>query len=49
MPMGISGAPMTFSKIVSQILGDFVAVYIDDKCIFSESAKEHETSQNSNG
>ena len=43
MPMGISGAPMTFSKIVSQILGDldFVAVYIDDICIFSESAKEH--------
>ena len=43
MPMGVSGAPMCFSKIMSQILGDldFVAIYIDDICIFSESANDH--------
>ena len=43
MPMGISNAPMVFSKIMQQILGDleFVTLYIDDVCIFSESIEEH--------
>ena len=43
MPMGISGAPITYSKFMSKILGDldFVAVYIYDICIFREAANQH--------
>lgn len=43
MPMGISNAPMVFSMIMQQVLGDldFVVVYIDDICIFSESMEQH--------
>ena len=43
MPMGISNAPMVFSMIMQQILGDldFVVVYIDDVCIFSETMEQH--------
>ena len=34
---------MAYSKIMSEILGDldFVAVYIDDICIFSGTANRH--------
>ena len=43
MPQGIMNAPMVFSRIMNRILGDleFVVVYIDDICIFSETLAEH--------
>lgn len=43
MPMGVMNAPMVFSRIINQILGDleFVVVYIDDICIFSNTIDEH--------
>jgi len=43
MPMGLMNAPMFFQMIGDQILGDldFVIVYIDDICIFSESMEQH--------
>ena len=39
MPMEVSNAPMVFSQIMQQVLGDldFVVVYIDDICVFSET------------
>ena len=43
MPQGLRNAPMIFSKIMNQILGDleFTVVYIDDIVIFSKTAEEH--------
>ena len=43
MPMGIMNAPMVFTRVMHEILGDlnFVFVYIDDICIFSETVREH--------
>ena len=45
MPMGVVNAPMMFSKIMNQILGDceFLVIYIDDICIFSRTLDEHLT------
>ena len=43
MPMGVSNAPMVFSQVMQQVLGDleFCVVYIDDICVFSETEEEH--------
>ena len=43
MPMGVMNAPMTFSMIMNQVLGDlsFVLVYMDDIVIFSNSIDDH--------
>ena len=43
MPQGIMNALIVFSRIMYRILGDleFVVVYIDDICIFSETLAEH--------
>ena len=44
MPMGIMNAPMVFTRVMHEILGDlnFVFVYIDDICIFSENGRTYE-------
>ena len=43
MPMGVSNGPMVFSSIMHRILGDFdfVFVYVDDICIYSETIEDH--------
>jgi hypothetical protein len=44
MPMGVKNAPMVFSRIMYQVLGefgDFVITYIDDICIYSNTLEEH--------
>jgi len=43
MAMGLKNSPIIFCKIMHMILGDlpFVIIYIDDMCIFSESAAQH--------
>lgn len=43
MPMGLSGAPKTFQRLMEQILGDleYVECYLDDVIIHSTSVEAH--------
>ena len=43
MPMGIMNAPIVFTRIMSELLGDldFVVIYMDDICIFSNTIENH--------
>ena len=43
MPFGLSTAPKTFQRVISQIIADldFIRVYLDDILIFSTTQKEH--------
>jgi len=43
MPMGLTNAPIIFSMVMYEILGqyEFVIVYFDDICIYSNTVEEH--------
>ena len=45
MPFGLSNAPAHFSRVMQQLfapyLYDFMVVYLDDLCIFSDSVQDH--------
>ena len=46
MPFGLQGAPATFQHLMDRVLhgvGDFVAAYLDDIVIFSETWEDHLT------
>ena len=44
MPFGLQGAPATFQRLMDQVirgLGEFLAAYLDDLIVFSETWTEH--------
>ena len=45
MPFGLKGAPVTFQRLMTKVLGlylyDFVMVYLDDIIIFSQTMDKH--------
>jgi hypothetical protein len=45
LPFGCTNSPVTFQRIVEQILGDYnmkiCMIYLDDLLIFSSSFQEH--------
>ena len=43
MPFGLQGAPVTFQRLMDQVIRglDFAACYIDDLIIFSKTWQEH--------
>src|SRR6266542_2082727 len=45
MPFGLKGAPATFQRLMTKVLGpylyDFVMVYLNDIIIFSQTMDEH--------
>ena len=46
MPFGIAAAPVTFQRLMNDILGDMIwkeaLVYLDDILVFSDSEAEHQ-------
>jgi hypothetical protein len=45
MPFGLKGAPATFQRLVTAVLGDLnwqiVLIYLDDIIVYSRSFEEH--------
>ena len=45
MPFGLTNAPATFQSfmnwILKDLINDFVVVYIDDICVYSNTMKDH--------
>ena len=44
MPLGLSGAPASFQRMIDQVINgphDFVADYLDDLMVFSVTWEEH--------